>query len=78
MTCLVWDTSVLPAVASFSLAISLKDEISCCPVTTVMVLVIPEEKIGHTEKNLTQMMADEELRTFLSEQRRCQNKVLNM
>lgn len=48
MTCLVLDTSVLIVVASFSLAVSLKDEISCCPVTTTTVLEILEGKIGHT------------------------------
>lgn len=43
MMCLVLDTSVLTAVASFFLAVSLKDEISC-PVITTMVLVIQKKK----------------------------------
>lgn len=48
---------MLTAVASFSLAVSLKHEISC-PVTTTKVLVIlEEEKVGRTQKNLNQMMA---------------------
>lgn len=61
---------------SFSLAVSLKGEISCSTETTTTVLVILETKIGHTE-NLKQMMADEELRVFLSELSMCQNEVLN-
>lgn len=51
--CLVLDTSVLTAVASSSLAVNLKDEISC-PATTVMVLGIPELKIRL--KKLNQMI----------------------
>lgn len=37
------------AVASSSLAVNLKDDISC-PATITMVLVILEEEIGHTGK----------------------------
>lgn len=55
MTCLVLDTLVLTAVASFSLAVSLKDEISCCPVTT-MVLVILEGKIEIILYSVSQMV----------------------
>lgn len=51
MICLVWDTLVFLVVVSFFLVISLKDEISCCFVIIVMVLVILEEKIGYIEKN---------------------------
>lgn len=48
--CLGLDTSMLTAVASFSLAVSLMGEMSCYPATTTTALVIPELKIGHTDR----------------------------
>lgn len=54
---MVLDMSVLTAVASFFLAVNLKDEISC-PATIAVVLGIPELKIGL--KKLNQVMTHEE------------------
>jgi hypothetical protein len=56
------DTSALIAVASFFLAVSLKDEISCCPVTITMVVLMEVKNREHTEK--PQLNASEEECSF--------------